>query len=61
MVRYAEFLGRKRELKADLRPPEVMEEGFFETLYDCDGCAKAAKARLTQVELCPIECQIHGR
>jgi hypothetical protein len=50
----------KEELKGGVRSPREIEEGFFQTLYDCDGCVKAAIARLTQEELYPIQCPIHG-
>lgn len=48
--------------------PEAVEEGFFETLYECEDCAKAMKARLppagqagTQGEQYPEQCPIHGQ
>ena len=55
------FTARKKRLKGVPGPPEVIEEGFFETLYECDGCAKAAIARLTQKDQCPTQCPIHGQ
>lgn len=42
-----------RPRQETLRPPEMIEEGFFQTLYECDGCAKAM-ARPNQKEQCPI-------
>lgn len=53
------FTGGKRGQKGVLKPPN-MEEGFFQTLYDCEGCAKAAEARAGQKEQCSTQCPIHG-
>lgn len=55
------FTARKKGLKGVPRPPAVIEEGFFQTLYECDGCAKAAIATHTQEAQDPTQCPIHGR
>jgi hypothetical protein len=55
------FTAKKKELKGVPRPPEVIDEGFFQTLYECDGCAKAAIAGLTQAAQDPTSCPIHGQ
>lgn len=50
-----ELVKGSRPGEESLRLAEVIEGGFFETLYECDGCAKAIEARLAQKkEPCPI-------
>jgi hypothetical protein len=55
------FTGKKKGLEGVPRPPEVIEESFFQTLYECDGCAKAAIATFAQEERSPTQCPIHGQ
>ncbi|MDE2059908.1 MAG: hypothetical protein KGL31_07435 [candidate division NC10 bacterium] len=55
------FAAGKKGLKGVPRSPDVIEEGFFQTLYECDGCAKVAIARLAQDERSPTQCPIHGQ
>ncbi len=50
------FEGR-RPREESLRLTEAIEGGFFQTLYECDGCAKAMEARLAQKK---EQCPIHG-